>query len=114
MYKLCEKDLYSKYGYCYVVFDCCGSCPSTKDIQHANRSGNVLPNITLTSDEKCVKSQNDFLDNQKKARFIVGVSNYLSQNGCQCVGDVDTTIAKIVLDESMLLPMLMILMFYLY
>ena len=107
MYKLCEKDLYSKYGYCYVVFDCCGSCPSTKDIQHANRSGNVLLNITLTSDEKCV-------DNQKKARFIVGVSNYLSQNGCQCVADVDTTIAKIALDESMLLPMLMILMFYVY
>ena len=56
-----------------------------------------------------------FFDNQKKKnRFIVGVSNYLSQNGLQCVAHVDTTIAKIVLDKSMLLPMLMILMFYVY
>ena len=114
MYKLCEKDLYSKYGYCYIVFDCCGSGPSTKDTQHTNRSGKVLPNITLISDEKCVKSQDDFLITKKKTRFIVGVSNYLSQNGLQCVAHVDTTIAKIVLDESMLLPMLMILMFYVY
>ena len=32
MYKLYEKYLYSKHGYCYVVFDCRGSGPSTKDI----------------------------------------------------------------------------------
>ena len=69
MYKLCEKDLYSKYGYCYVVFDCCGSGPSTKDTQHTNRSGKVLPNITLISDEKCVKSQDDFLITKKKNPF---------------------------------------------
>ena len=31
MYKLYEKHLYSKYGYCYVVSDCCGSGRSTKD-----------------------------------------------------------------------------------
>ena len=52
---------------------------------------------TFTSDEKCVKYQDNFLDNQnKKARFIVGLSNHLSQNGFQCVADADTTIAKII------------------
>ena len=80
------------------MFDCCGSGPSTKDKQHTNRSGKVLPDITFTSDEKCVKYQDDCLDNQNnKARFIAGLSNHLSQNGFQCVGDADTTIAKIVL-----------------
>ena len=80
------------------MFDCCGSGPSTKDKQHTNRSGKVLRDITFTSDEKCVKYQDAFLDNQNnKARFIVGLSNHLSQNGFQCVADADTTIAKIVL-----------------
>ena len=97
MYKLYEKHLYSKYGYCYVVFDCCESGPSTKDIQHANRSGKVLPGITFTSDEKCIKSQDDFLDNQNnKSRFIAGLSNHLSQIRSQCVANTDTAIAKIV------------------
>ena len=42
--------------------------------------------------------QDNFLGNQNnKARFIVGLSNHLSQNGFQCVADADTTIAKIVL-----------------
>ena len=58
--KLYEKHLYSKYRYCYVVFDCCGSGPFTKDIQHTNRSGKVLLDITFTSDGKCVKSEDDF------------------------------------------------------
>ena len=88
----------SKYGYCYVVFDCRGSGPSTKDKQHTNRSGKVLPDITFTSDDKCVKSQDDFLDNQNnKARFIVGLSNQLSQNNFQCAAGADTAIAKIAL-----------------
>ena len=88
MYKSCEKHLYSKYGYCYIVFDCCESGPSTKDIQHTNRSGKVLRDITFTSDEKRVKYQDHFLDNQNnKAHFIAGLSNYLSQNGFQCVAD---------------------------
>ena len=30
MYKLYQKHLYSKYGYYYVVFDCCWSGPSQK------------------------------------------------------------------------------------
>ena len=64
MYKLYEKHLRSKYGYCCVVFDCCGSGPSAKDIQHKNRSGKVLPDITFISDEKYVRSQDNFLDNQ--------------------------------------------------
>ena len=77
--------MYSKYGYCYVVFYCRGSGPSTKDKQHTNRSVKVLPDITFTSDDKCVKSQDDFLDNQNnKARFIVGLRNQLSQNIFQC------------------------------
>ena len=90
---------------CLVVFFfvffffCCGSGPSTKDIKHTNRSGKVLLDITFTLDEKCVKSQDDFWDNQnKEARFIVGLSNHLSENGCQCVADADTTTAKIVLE----------------
>ena len=73
------------------------SGPYTKDIQHTNRSDKVLPDITFTSDKKCVKSQDDFLDNQNnKACFIGGLSNHLSQNGFQRVEDADTTIAKIV------------------
>ena len=32
-YKLYEKHLYSKYGYCYVVFDCYRNGPSAKDMQ---------------------------------------------------------------------------------
>ena len=41
--------------------------------------------------------QDNFLGNQNnKARFIVGLSNHLSQNGFQCVADADTTIAKII------------------
>ena len=106
MYKLHENHLYSKYGCCYIVFDCffcccccCGSGPSTKDIQHTNRSGKVLLDITFTLDEKCVKSQDDFWDSQnKESRFIVGLSNHLSENGCQCVADADTTTAKTVLE----------------
>ena len=97
IYMLYEKSLYSKYGYCQVVFDCCGSGPSTKAIQHANRSGKVLSDSTLTSDEKCVRSQDDFLDNQSnKTRFIAGLNNHLSRNGFQCVADDYTTITKIV------------------
>ena len=97
MYKLYEKHLYSKYGYCYVVFDYCENGPCTKDIQHANRSGKVLPDITFTSDEKCIKYQDDFLDNlNNKSRFIAGMSNHLSQIRFQCVADVDTAIAKIL------------------
>ena len=99
IYKLYKKHLYSKFEYCYVVFDCHGNGPSTKDIQHKNRNGKVSPNITFTADEKCVKSQDEFLDNRKnKARFIAGLSNHLSQNGFQCVADADTTIAKVTLE----------------
>ena len=99
VYKLYKKHLYSKYVYCYVGFDCCGSGPFTKDIQHKNRSGIALPFITFTSDEKCVKSQENVLDNQNsKAHFIAGLSNYLSQNRFQCVADADTTIVKIVVE----------------
>ena len=84
MHKLYEKHFSNKFVYCYVVFDCCGSGPSTKDIQHTNRSGKVLHDITITSDEKCVKSQNEILDNQNnKAHFITGLSDHLSQNGFQ-------------------------------
>ena len=97
MYKLYEKHLYSKYGYCSVVFDYCENGPCTKDIQHANRSGKVLPDITFTSDEKCIKYQDDFLDNlNNKSRFIAGMSNHLSQIRFQCVADADTAIAKIL------------------
>ena len=97
MYKLYEKHLYSKYGYCYVVFDYCENGPCTKDIQHANRSGKVLPDITFTSDEKCIKYQDDFLDKlNNKSRFIAGMSNHLSQIRFQCVADADTAIAKIL------------------
>ena len=78
MYKLYEKHLYSKYGYCYVVFGWCGSDPSTKDIQHTNRSGKVSPGIAFTSDENCIKFRNDFLDNQNnKALFIAELSSHL-------------------------------------
>ena len=101
------------------MFDCCGSGPSAKDIQHTNRSGNVFPDITFTSDEKCVKSQDNFLDNQNnKARFIFGLSNHLSQNRFQSVADADTTMSKlfwsITHEERIMLSMLMILMFYVY
>ena len=82
MHKLCEKYLYSKHRYCYVAFDCCGSGPSTKYIQHTNRSGKVLSNTTFTSDEKCVKSQDDLLDNQNnEVRCVAGFRNHSSQNG---------------------------------
>ena len=48
-------------------------------MQHTNRSSMGLPDITIISDEKCRKSQNDFLDNQNnKARFIAGLNNHLS------------------------------------
>ena len=97
MHNLHEKDLYSKYRYCYVVFDCCGSGPSTKDIQHTNRSGKDLSDITFTSDKKCVKSQEDFLDNQNnKVHCVAGFRNHSSQNGL--VEEADTAIAKIVLE----------------
>ena len=97
MCKSNEKHLYSKCGYCYVVFDCCESGPFTKDIQHTNRSDKVLPDFTLTSDEKCIKSQDDFLDNHNnKFRFIAGLSNHLFQIRFQCVADADAAIAKIV------------------
>ena len=97
MCKSNEKHLYSKYGYCYVVFDCCESGPFSKDIQHTNRSDKVLPDFTLTSDEKCIKSQDDFLDNHNnKFRFIAGLSNHLFQIRFQCVADADAAIAKIV------------------
>ena len=78
IYKLYEKHWHSKYGYCDVVSDCYGNGPSPKDMQHTNRSGTGLPDITFKSDEKCVKSQDDFLNNQNnKARFAVGLRNYL-------------------------------------
>ena len=99
IYKLYKKHLYSKFGYCYVLFDCYGNGPSTKDMQHQNRSGKVSPNITLTSDEKSIKSQDEFLDDRKnKARFIAGLSNHLFQNGFHCVADADATIAKVALE----------------
>ena len=82
--KLYERHLYSKFGYYYVVFGGSGNGPSTKDMQHIKRSGKVSPNITFTSDTKCIKSQDEFLDNQnKKARFIAGLSHHLHQNGFQ-------------------------------
>ena len=60
-----------KFGYCYVVFDGYGNGPFTEDMQHIKRSGKVSPNITFTSDTKCVKSQEEFLDNQNnKVHFI--------------------------------------------
>ena len=91
MYKLFEKHLYSKYGYCYVVFDCCENGPSTKDIQHKNRSKKVFLDITFTPDKKCIKSQDEFLDNQNsKTRFIAGLSNHLSENDFECVEDADS------------------------
>ena len=78
IYKLYEKHWHSKYGYCDVVSDCYGNGPSAKDMQHTNRSGTGLPDITFKSDEKCVKSQDDFLNNQNnKARFAAGLRNYL-------------------------------------
>ena len=43
-------------GYCCVVFDEYGNGPSTKDMQDTKRSGKVPPNITFTSDAKCLKS----------------------------------------------------------
>ena len=56
-----------------------GNGSSTKDMQHTNRSGTGLPDITFKSDEKCVKSQDDFLNIQNnKARFVAGLRNYLS------------------------------------
>ena len=95
IYKLYEKHLYSKYGYCYVVFDCYGNGPSSKDMQHANKYGTGLPDITFISDEKCVKSQDDFLVNQNnKAHFIVGLSNLLFQNGFQRVADADAPLRE--------------------
>ena len=42
---------------CYV------NGPSTEDMQHANRSSTGLPDTTFISDEKCVKPQDNFLDN---------------------------------------------------
>ena len=63
IYKLHEKDLCSKYRHCNVVFNCYVNGPSTKDMQHANRSSTGLPDITFISDEKCVKPQDKFLDN---------------------------------------------------
>ena len=48
IYKSYERHLYSKFGYCYVVFDGYGNGPSTKDMQHIKRSGKVSPNITFT------------------------------------------------------------------
>ena len=64
-------------------------------MQHAKRSAKASPNITFTSDAKCVKSQDEFLDNQNnKAHFTAGLSNHLSQNGFQvyqCLADADTT-----------------------
>ena len=91
IYKLYEKHLYRKYGYCYVLFDCYGNGPSTKDMQHANINGTGLPDITFISDEKCVKSQDDLGNQNNKARFIVGLSNLLFQNGFQRVADADAT-----------------------
>ena len=45
IYKLHEKHLHSKYGYCYVLFDCYGNGPSTKDMQHANIMAQVCPTL---------------------------------------------------------------------
>ena len=79
IYKLYKKNLYSKYGCCYVVFDCFGNVPTAKDMQHTNRTGTDSPDITFISDKKYVKSQDDFLDNQNsKARFIFWIENHLS------------------------------------
>ena len=79
IYKLYKKHLYCKYGYCYFAFDCCGNGPSTKDIHYTNRSGTGLPDNNFISGEKCLKSQDNFLNNQNnKVRFIAGLSNHLS------------------------------------
>ena len=84
------------------MFDCCRSGPSTKDIQHTNRSGKFLSDITFTSDEKCIKSQDDFLDNQNnKVHCVAGFSNHLSQNGF--VAEADAAIAKTVLECTLFL-----------
>ena len=56
IYKLYKKHLYSKYRYCYVVFECYVNFRSTKDMQHTNRSDTGLSDITFISDEKFVKS----------------------------------------------------------
>ena len=73
IYKSCERRLYSKFGYCYVVFDGYENGPSTKVMQHIKRNGKVSPNITFTSNTKCIKSQNKLLDNQNnKAHLIAG------------------------------------------
>ena len=55
IYMLYKIHLYNKFGYCYVVLDGYGNGPSTKDKQHIKRNGKVLPNITFTSDTKCIK-----------------------------------------------------------
>ena len=65
-------------------------------MERANRSGTILSKITFTLEEKRIKCQDDFLDNENnKAHFIAGLSYYLFENGFQCVADADTTIAKI-------------------
>ena len=63
IYKLNERYLYSQFGYCYVVFDGYENGPSTKDMHHIERSYKVSPKVTFASDTKCVKSQDEFLDN---------------------------------------------------
>ena len=79
IYKLHEKHLYIKYGYCYVVFDFYGNGPSTKDTQYTKEVVQICQTLPSYQMKKCVKSQDDFLDNQNnKARFIPGLSNHLS------------------------------------
>ena len=101
-YMSCERHLYSKFGFCYVVFDGYENDPSTKDMQYIKRNGKVSPNITFTSNTKYIKSQDKLLDNQNnKAHLIAGSSNYMSKNGFQvyqCVEDADATIVRVVLE----------------
>ena len=47
-------------------------------MERANRSGTILSKITFTLEEKRIKCQDDFLDNENnKAHFIAGLSYYL-------------------------------------
>ena len=53
-------------------------------MRHIKSSGKASPSITLTSDTKCLKSQDEILDNQNnKIHLIAGLRTQLSQNGFQ-------------------------------
>ena len=53
-------------------------------MRHTKSSGKASPNMTLTSDTKCLKSQDEILNNQNnKIHLIAGLRTQLSQNGFQ-------------------------------